>query len=54
MPLYEFECKKCKKIFTVALSLKDHEKGGVACPGCGSKEVEQLISPFFAKTDSKT
>jgi putative FmdB family regulatory protein len=54
MPLYDYECTDCKKISTVVLSLKEHEKGKVTCPKCGSKKVVQVISAFFAKTDSKT
>jgi putative FmdB family regulatory protein len=54
MPLYEYECQDCKKIFTVALSLREHDEGKPACPGCGSKKVGQLISSFIAKTASKT
>ena len=54
MPLYEYECESCKKVFTVALSLREHEEGKLVCPGCGSKQVQQLISPFIAKTVSKT
>jgi putative FmdB family regulatory protein len=54
MPMYEYECEKCKKTFTLALSLKEHEQGVAACPACGSKNVSQLISSFIAKTASKT
>jgi putative FmdB family regulatory protein len=54
MPMYEYECEKCKKTFTVALSFKEHDQGVAACPGCGSKKVNQLISSFIAKTASKT
>ncbi len=54
MPLYEYECQNCKKIFTEVLTLKEHERGEMACPSCGSKEVRQLISPFIAHTASKT
>ncbi len=54
MPLYEYQCKECEKIFTAALTLREHAEGGVQCPGCGSKKVEQLITSFIAKTDSKT
>ncbi len=54
MPMYEYECEQCKKTFTVALSLKEHEQGVAACPGCGSKKVSQLITSFIAKTASKT
>lgn len=54
MPLYEYECRNCKKIFIQVLTLKEHEAGEVACPDCGSKQVKQLISPFIAHTASKT
>lgn len=54
MPLYEYECENCKKIFTAVLSLREHESKETICPGCGSKQVEQLMSAFIAKTDSKT
>jgi len=54
MPLYEYECRDCHKVFAVVLSLKEHEAKEAACPGCGSKKVEQLISAFIAKTASKT
>jgi len=52
--MYEYECQDCKKVFTVALSLRQHEQDKQACPGCGSKKVGQLISSFIAKTASKT
>ena len=54
MPLYEYECHNCKKIFTAVLSLREHERKETVCPGCGSKEVEQLMSAFVAHTASKT
>jgi len=54
MPLYEYECTACGKIFTAALSLREHGEKSVACPGCGSKKVEQLITPFIAKTERKS
>jgi putative FmdB family regulatory protein len=53
MPLYEYECRTCKKVFTVALTLREHEQGKVTCPGCGSEQVAQLITSFIAKTVSK-
>lgn len=54
MPIYEYECQGCGKIFSAALSLREHEQHAVVCPGCGSKHVEQRITPFVAKTASKT
>jgi putative FmdB family regulatory protein len=47
MPIYEFDCLKCKNTFTLMLSLSEYEekaKAGVRCPKCQSKKVEQLVS----------
>ncbi|MCM8801254.1 MAG: zinc ribbon domain-containing protein [Candidatus Omnitrophica bacterium] len=54
MPLYEFQCKKCKENFEISCSLKEYEETKPSCPKCKSKEVSRRISLFFAKTDSKT
>ena len=54
MPLYDFECENCGKHFTAVLSLKQHERGEIRCPGCDSKSVRQLITAFTAKTDKKS
>ncbi len=54
MPTYEYECLKCKKIFSVVLSVSEHEKEKPKCPKCGSKQVEQLVETFFAITSKKS
>lgn len=55
MPLYEYKCLNCDKEFIVALTLSERQRGVVVqCPGCDSKKVRQMISPFIAKTASKT
>lgn len=55
MPIYEFECLKCKKIFSLVLSLADYEKQKKpACPKCGSKQVEQVVETFYAVTSKKS
>lgn len=55
MPLYEYKCLNCDKEFIVALSLSERHRGVIVqCPGCDSKKVRQMISPFIAKTASKT
>ncbi len=41
MPIYEYECKKCKLIFE-SYVLTFEEK--VRCPKCGSADLEKLIS----------
>jgi putative FmdB family regulatory protein len=50
MPHYEYFCPDCKKLFSKILSLVDYEEGGVMCPKCGSKNVEQRWSAFTAIT----
>ena len=52
MPHYEFFCHNCKKIFSRIL-LVDYKEGKVACPHCGSKEVEQCCSVFAPITSKK-
>jgi putative FmdB family regulatory protein len=43
MPIYEFRCKSCKKIFEELVRSRDQE---IVCPECKSREVEKLISTF--------
>ncbi len=54
MPMYDYKCRKCGKECLLALSLKEHETGAATCPSCGSKEMEQLLTTFAAKTSSKS
>ena len=56
MAFYEYRCEDCKEKFTVSELIsqhEDHEKG-LKCPKCGSVRTHQLLSGFFAKTNSKT
>jgi putative FmdB family regulatory protein len=43
MPIYEYECQRCQAISTF-LILKKEESSKVACKGCGSKKMSQVIS----------
>jgi putative FmdB family regulatory protein len=55
MPYYEFECTQCGKKFTEKETFKEHdEHRKEKCPKCGSKKVEQLITPVMAKTAKKS
>ena len=54
MPTYEFECQKCGKKFVLEESYQQHAERKEKCPHCGSKRVEQLISPVYAKTSKKS
>ncbi|MBI4269768.1 MAG: zinc ribbon domain-containing protein [Candidatus Rokubacteria bacterium] len=54
MPLYEFYCEKCRKEVSMTLTISEREKGKVACPACGSRELRALVGTFFAKTSRKS
>jgi putative FmdB family regulatory protein len=54
MPVYDYICHDCNKSFETVLTLKEHDKGKIACPHCGSKNVEQEAAAFFAVTGKKS
>ena len=55
MPAYEYECRDCKRDFTIYLSIKEYEeKPRITCPHCGSDNVHKKFSGFYAKTSSKS
>jgi len=56
MPVYDYVCNDCHKPFETVLTLTehDHEKETVTCPRCGSKNVEQEATAFFAVTGRKS
>lgn len=54
MAEYEFECRACKKVFSLFMRVGDRLKAQIACPGCGSREVDALMQAFVAKTAKKS
>lgn len=54
MPHYNYLCTNCKKRFSVVLTLAEHEKGGVKCPKCRSKKVEQEWAASYVVTSKKS
>ena len=42
MPIYEYKCKKCETCFEKLVFAGDEEP--VECPGCGTRQVEKLMS----------
>ncbi len=54
MPAYDYECKECKKNFTLTMTIGDHDKARVVCPKCKSRKVEQRFGTFFAVTSKKS
>lgn len=43
MPIFDFQCEKCSHRFEMTLVLGN--KDIPACPACGSKKTEKLITP---------
>ncbi len=54
MPQYVFLCHGCRKEFTLILLMSELEKGGIKCPHCKSKKVEQQVAAFSAITSKKS
>jgi len=52
MPIYEYRCNDCKHVFDRVEPLAEHGKTP-HCPKCKSKKVQQVLTPFFAKTSHK-
>jgi putative FmdB family regulatory protein len=54
MPTYEFHCDKCKKNFSIVISISDYEKKKFSCPACKGKKLTQRISSFQTVTSKKS
>jgi len=54
MPIYEFECLRCQKPFTLVMHVEEYEHKAVECPECHSKEVEQLVTACQVITRKKS
>ena len=53
MPVYDYVCHDCQETFELILTLTEHEKDA-KCPNCGSKNVEQEATAFYAVTGKKS
>ena len=53
MPTYEYRCRDCHRVFDRVEPLAQHGEKSPSCPKCKSKNVEQVLTPFFAKTSHK-
>jgi len=54
MPTYEFRCRKCGEEFTVRERMSEMGAREVACPKCKSRDVERVVSEFYARTPRKS
>ena len=51
MPIYEFKCNKCEKIFEQLIFSSDEEEK-LACPSCGQSDASRLMSSFSSGASS--
>jgi len=51
MPIYEYRCRKCGKVFEKFQKISE---GGdhLTCPSCGGKKPEKLLSSFSSSKES--
>ena len=54
MPVYDYICNDCQKVFETFLTLEEHDQDKISCPHCGSKNVEQEAAAFYAVTSKKS
>ncbi len=55
MPGYDFVCGKCKQEFEIWGTVEEYTKGLVdKCPFCGSRKIEQKLSPLQIMSNRKT
>ncbi len=47
MPIYEFKCKSCEKVFDELVPMNT-EGDSLKCPKCGSVGARRLVSAFAA------
>jgi putative FmdB family regulatory protein len=51
MPIYEYACRPCGKVFE-ELVIRKSDEAEVACPACKSGEVSRVMSrPAAARSD---
>ncbi|MEW6026609.1 MAG: zinc ribbon domain-containing protein [Planctomycetota bacterium] len=50
MPIYEYQCRKCEKVFE-ALIRSDKDVTALCCPHCQGKKVNKLFSTFATNSD---
>jgi putative FmdB family regulatory protein len=45
MPLYEYECQRCGRLFDARRGIKESDSE-IRCPTCGETEPKRLFSRF--------
>ncbi|MGD8476328.1 MAG: zinc ribbon domain-containing protein [Burkholderiales bacterium] len=53
MPTYDYRCNKCGHEFERIEPLSEHQRKHT-CPKCRSEKVDNMITPFYARTSRKS
>jgi putative FmdB family regulatory protein len=53
MPIYEYQCRKCGKLFEKIQKVNERGKS-LKCPYCGEKKPEKMISSFSSSKGEAT
>lgn len=53
MPIFEYKCKKCNKVFEELILLSSSDNV-IACPKCGSKDLIKLFSNFGSNVSEES
>lgn len=53
MPTYEYRCNHCRQVFERQQHVAEHEKSHPRCPKCESRDVQPVLSDFYARTSKK-
>ena len=51
MPIYEYRCRECSKVFELLVRASANGDSGPHCPECGSEELKRLFSLFASRSD---
>ncbi len=54
MATYEYRCRACGESFTQREKISEHDPSTAVCPRCQSRDVERLMSGFYARTPRKS
>ena len=52
MPIYEYVCSDCDKVFETLRSMSQADKP-IACAACGGKHTRRKLSVFYAESGGK-
>jgi len=53
MPIYEFRCLQCGKVFELLKMKKEDESLKMKCPKCSSPDVERVLSTINVGTSAR-